>query len=152
MSSGGARGRSGPAPDPNAARRDRKSDGEWTILPAAGRTPPAPAWPLSDATERETDLWEREWRRPQAIIWERNGQEIEVALYVRRLAEAELPDSPVSLGTLLKQMQEALGLSLPGMLRNRWKVGDPTGPQSDRPVEGNVISARDRFRSGGQGA
>lgn len=46
MPRGGARVNSGPPPDPNALRRDRKSDqAGWTTLPAKrrGRTP---RWPL----------------------------------------------------------------------------------------------------------
>jgi hypothetical protein len=148
MASGGPRARSGPAPSLTAARRERKSDGEWVTLPAQGRQGPPPEWPLTAPTERELELWEREWRRPQAIMWEQNGQEVEVALYVRRLAEVELPESPVTAGQLVKQMQEALGISLPGMLRNRWKIAPLAGPQMERPVEGTVISARDRFRGG----
>jgi hypothetical protein len=49
MVSGGARVNSGPAPDPNALRRDRErgldKDG-WLTLPAGGYTGPIPAWPL----------------------------------------------------------------------------------------------------------
>jgi hypothetical protein len=153
MASGGARGRSGPAPDPNAARRERKDDAGWTTLPAAGRPGAAPEWPLRGQSNREAELWESEWRRPQAIMWERNGQELEVALYIRRLTEAELPAAATNLGTLVRQMQEGLGLSIPGMLRNRWVIADgTTGPQAKTPTPGNVIPARDRFRAGASGA
>jgi hypothetical protein len=34
-------------------------------------------------------VWAGEWRRPQAVMWERFGQELEVALYVRCLVRAE---------------------------------------------------------------
>ena len=85
---GGARAHSGPAPDPNALRRDR--DGEsWVTLPAEGRSGAAPKWPLAGKSKREAELWAQEWKRPQAVIWEANGQEIEVALYVRSLIAAE---------------------------------------------------------------
>lgn len=47
MPRGGARANSGPPPDPNALRRDRKEDkAGWTILPAEGRTGELPDWPL----------------------------------------------------------------------------------------------------------
>ena len=47
MPRGGARVNSGPPPDPDALRRDRKEDrAGWTILPAAGRQGDAPEWPL----------------------------------------------------------------------------------------------------------
>src|SRR5690242_11707288 len=92
MTSGGARARSGPAPDPTALRRDRDA-GEGTVLPTEGRQGATPDWPLTEQSVREADLWERVWRMPQALMWERYGQELEVALYVRRFTEAELMDS-----------------------------------------------------------
>lgn len=146
MPSGGTRARSGPPPDPNALRRDRNTDAAWTTLPASGRQTPAPNWPLELQTPREEAIWGREWKRPQALMWERNGQEHEVALYVRCLVQSEEPDSAISLRTLVRQMQEGLGLSIPGLARNRWVIAETSGPQVSTPVEGNVVSARDRFR------
>src|SRR5690606_6396291 len=75
MPSGGARVRSGPPPDPNALRRDRKSDGEWTILPAEGRAGDPPTWPLRGQSEREAELWSALWAKPQAVQWERQRAE-----------------------------------------------------------------------------
>ncbi len=47
MPRGGARVNSGPPPDPNALRRDRKEDqAGWTMLPASGRDGRTPKWPL----------------------------------------------------------------------------------------------------------
>ena len=138
---GGARARSGPAPDPNALRRDR--DGEsWTTLPAEGRKGRAPKWPLTKASKRETEIWRREWKRPQAVVWQRNGQEIEVAMYVRNLVEAEKPDAPKGKRDLVRQGQEALGISLPGLHRNRWKIAevdDDVEPEA-QPAASNVVS------------
>src|SRR5690606_40841462 len=66
-----ARTVSGPPPDPNALRRDRPSDAAgWVILPADGRPGDPPEWPLLWQTQREYDLWKREWSRPQAVMWE----------------------------------------------------------------------------------
>ena len=68
----GGHANSGPAPDPNALRRDRPSDqSEWTNLPAAGRDGPPPSWPLADVIGNELEVWAREWARPQAVMWER---------------------------------------------------------------------------------
>lgn len=102
-----------------------------------------PEWPLSKATKREAALWEREWRRPQALMWERNAQELEVALYVRSLVAAEKLKASVATRTLVRQQQEALGLSLPGLARNRWRIGDVAekGPRRQKPKGGS----RDRF-------
>ncbi|MFF7191781.1 hypothetical protein ACFZAR_43070 [Streptomyces sp. NPDC008222] len=148
MPSGGARARSGPAPDPSALRRERDA-GEWTILPAEGRQGATPEWPLSEQSIREAELWGRLWRMPQALMWERYGQELEVALYVRRFSEAELMDSRVNLSTLVRQMADSLGLTTPGMRANRWRVAadQPVQPREEsrkQPVKRR--SARERFK------
>lgn len=147
---GGARARSGPAPDPQALRRDRDAD-SWVTLPAEGRKGKPPAWPLSARSKRETTLWSREWKRPQAVEWERNGQEVEVALYVRSLVAAERLDAPTNLRTLVKQQQEALGISLPGLARNRWRIGDSALKREVAKAGGsNVVSIRDRLKAAGE--
>lgn len=156
MAKGGARARSGPAPDPNALRRERDA-GEWTILPAEGRQGATPDWPLTEQTDREDDLWIVLWAKPQALMWERYGQEIEVALYVRRLAEAEKGDAGVNLGTLVRQMSDSLGLTTPGMRANRWRIDRVEEETEQRPTAGPAPiapnSARARLRAvpGGSG-
>jgi hypothetical protein len=151
---GGARARSGRAPDPNALRRERDA-GEWTELPMAGREGPAPKWPLTRPSARETGLWTELWLKPQAIMWERLGQQHEVALYVRRFAEAEQRNSPVNLSTLVRQMADSLGLTTPGLRAARWKiVRDKTAtaanpaanPAADSPDVPARASARDRLK------
>jgi hypothetical protein len=80
-------------------------------------------------------------------MWERNRQEVEVAIYVRTLVEAEQRGATAALRILLRQQQEALGLSLPGMLRQRWLiVGD--GEERPRLVAQAGPSVRERLRSG----
>lgn len=129
MAKGGARARSGPAPDPNALRRERDA-GEWTELPDAGREGDPPVWPLTEPTPRELELWAAEWRRPQAIMWERNGQQLEVAMYVRAVVDAESPRASVSARTLVRQQMDSLGLTVPGMRTNRWKIVRESQPQT----------------------
>jgi hypothetical protein len=146
MPKGGARARSGPAPDPNALRRDRDA-GEWTILPADGRMGAMPTWPLSEQSARETELWGELWAKPQAIMWERFGQELEVALYVRRFTEAELMDSRVNLSTLVRQMADSLGLTTPGMRANRWRI-TADEPAAVKPTaRGRAAATRASSRS-----
>lgn len=151
MAKGGARARSGPPPDPTALSRERDA-GEWTVLPAEGRQGATPEWPLTEQTIRESTLWEQLWRKPQALMWERYGQEFEVALYVRRLSEAELIDSPVTLTTLVKQMSDSLGLTTPGMRSNRWRIdrgGEEPASAVGAPVAGQRperTSARSRLK------
>lgn len=148
-------GRGGPAPDPNALRRERPSDqAGWTHLPAEGRQGETPPWPLTRPRARERVLWEREWRRPQAVMWERNGQHEEVAVYVRSLAAAELPRASVAARTLVKQQQEALGLSQPGLNRLRWVIdGGAPAVNTQRPTGTDGAAMRDRLRAieGGRG-
>lgn len=154
MPKGGARSRSGPAPDPTALRRERDA-GEWTILPAEGREGSAPDWPLTEPSEREFELWVALWRKPQALMWERFGQEVEVALYARRLAEAEEPKSFVNLSTLVRQMSDSLGLTTPGMRANRWRIDRVDSGETGlaKPAVAATNSARARLRAvpGGSG-
>src|SRR4051812_7188976 len=102
MGSGGARARSGPAKDPGALRRDRPDDqASWTTLDPAGRKGKAPAWPLSQASARERAVWTAEWKRPQAIQWEKQQLQVPVAMYVRSLVEAEARGAAVNARTLV---------------------------------------------------
>jgi hypothetical protein len=148
VTSGGARARSGPPPERNAIRNGR-AGADWIRLPAAGRKGAPPAWPLTRGVKRELAIWDAEWKRPQAIMWEANGQELEVALYVRTLREAEHPKAAASIRTLLVRMQEHLGLSQPGLARNHWIIdsgaAEPTAaPDDPRPTA--TSDARDRMR------
>jgi hypothetical protein len=142
----GGHARSGPPPDPNALRRDRDK-AEWVHLPAAGRPGEPPEWPLTRATARERVLWAIEWARPQALMWEANGQELEVAVYVRTIALAEHPKAVVSARTLLRQQMDALGVTIPGLRMNRWVIdgGAIDAATDTAPAATNRPSVRDRL-------
>ena len=117
----------GPAPDPNALRRDRPSDAAgWTTLPSTPREESAPSWPLPTVDDRELEVWVSLWRKPQAAIWLTNGQEREVAIFVRRSIEAEAQGSPVTLGGLVQKLADALLLTIPAMYRARVKISTST--------------------------
>ena len=146
MGKGGARTNSGPAPDPNALRRDR--EGEWLKLPAEGRQGDTPDFPLPQMTEREESVWTDMWCTPQAVVWEQRGQHYEVALFVRRLCEAESHLAPSGLSTLVRQMMDSLGLTTPGMRSNRWQIVEDELSQA-RQEGGNrqsTPSARNRLK------
>ena len=143
MTSGGPRVRSGPPPDPNALRRER-DNGTWTTLPSH-RDGPTPLWPLTRASKREQGLWDSLWSLPQAVMWERSKQHGEVAVYVRQFARAEGRDASAADRTLLLRMMEALGLSQPGLARNRWRIEDEQAAPRQRVAVGGA-SVRDRFR------
>lgn len=147
MPSGG-HARSGPAPDPNALRRNRAGDAQWTVLPAEGYVGVVPEFPLpkipvydvyyedkkrvreydSDATEArwesEVELWESLWRKPQAVMWKKLGLEYEVAAYVRCFIESTGEESNSGLKTAALRMAAEIGLSLPGMHSLRWKFAE----------------------------
>lgn len=144
MASGGARARSGPAPDPDALRRDRKDDAGWVKLPASGREGDPPEWPLADPSARELELWEYVWGKPEAIMWEANGgQEVEVAMYVRTLADAESHRATAASRTLVVRMMDSLGISEPGRQRNRWMI---VGEEPAKKKRKSGSSARDRLK------
>ena len=143
MTSSGARARSGPPPDPNALRRDRKSDADWSVIPNEGMA--APAWPLTEISERETELWAAFWLKPQSNLWDQNGQVYEVAMHVRCFAEAEQPGALTNLRTLVRQQADALLLTMPAMLSARVKIaGDDL---KTKRVEAEVESPRQSSRS-----
>lgn len=149
MASGGARLGSGRAPDPNALRRDRKDDAGWTTLPAEGRKAPAPKWPLIDPTPRELALWADFWRKPQALVWERDGQELAVAMHVRTFAEAEIAGAHTNLRTLLRQQASELLLTIPAMLSARIKIStDEVAVKREALADApKRLSARDRLKA-----
>lgn len=139
-------------PDPNAFRRDRKDDVSWTVLIPGQKVDQVPAWPLPGQSVREEELWALYWAKPQAILWLRNSQEIEVALYVRRLSEVEVSGATASLHTLLMRQMSSLLLTIPAMYQARVKIGGDENKsrrkdstKSDDSTS-SVISMRDRIK------
>lgn len=141
MPSGGARSRSGPAPQRGSFRQQK--GGDWIHLPPAGRDGPTPAWPLGKATKFELETWAVEWTRPQAVMWERRGWEIQVALYVRTLRVAASPKASSATTTNLLRQMVNLGLTDDGLARLHWVIDDEPVSRSARPKAG--VSARDRM-------
>lgn len=120
MPSGGARARSGPPADPRSARSERRGE-IWTDLPAKSglRTP---RWPLALLSAPEKTLWASLWKKPQAVMWKRQGLEFQVANYVRTYLEASEMGAPGSLKTVVLRMEDTLGLSLAGLAALRWRI------------------------------
>ena len=142
MASGGLRGNAGRRPTTNA-----DADG-WVSLPRVSSVP-APDWPLADRSEREEVLWDRLWVRPQAFMWHQLMLFEEVALYVRYLTEAELPDASASVRTVVKQHQELLGLSTAGLLRNHCRISADEVTQQKNEAAAAAperTSSRDRLK------
>lgn len=146
MPSGGARVRSGPPPDPNALRRDHDKT-EWTRLPAAGREGDVPDFPLDRPADRELKLWAAEWRRPQAVMWERLGLQLEVAMFVRDLVAAEQPDASPPARTLVLRHFDSLGLSVAGLRSHRWTIEDTVDAAQVPNDPDRRTSAKTRFKT-----
>lgn len=172
MPRGGARVNSGPPPDPNALRRDRKEDKQgWTLLPSEGRKGDLPEWPLADLNaspeddaqfaaiqlhERELEVWRELWATPQAVVWERMRYTHEVAVYTRLVVAAERSADTKSFAEA-RMWSDRLGLNPAAMLRNRWKIADDElakrreGSTGTRPKRSGP-SVRDRaLRAVGNG-
>lgn len=124
MASGGRRARSGPAPDP-LSRTSHINGREFTILPVE-HSVPLPEFPLDEQSSFERRLWEGMWKKPQAPMWERLGLTVQVAAYVRALAESVLPDASAGLKTAVLRMEAELGVSTSGMLQNGWIIETPS--------------------------
>lgn len=147
MASGGARARSGPAPDQNALHQK----GEWTELPRE-RFGAVPAWPMSTQTDREAEVWAAMWRKPQAILWERDLMVEQVALYVRGLVRGEDLDAPTTLLTWLRQMGSELMLTPDGLARQRLRIRPAESKMNDdAPVRTSSVKGRLRVVDGGAG-
>ena len=171
MTSGGARSRSGPAPDPMALRRDRRDDAAWVTLPAEGFQGDVPNFPLPkipvydiyfsgkervkefdpDATEAkwdaEVDLWESLWQKPQAVMWAKLELKFEVAAYVRAFIRSVSEDGNASDRTAALRMSAEIGLSLPGMHSLRWKFSEDElgAKRAESAPARSGPSARDRM-------
>lgn len=90
-------------------------------------------------------MWEREWARPQAIMWERLGLGDEVALYVRTFVRAQARNATGTLIRSAMQLQESLGISTTGLARRRWTIGAPAQQQRPRATGTEGKSARSRL-------
>lgn len=144
MPSGG-HSRSGPPPDAGSLRQARLGGtGQWASLPAEGRAGRPPRWPLTEQTDRERVLWRELWKRPQAVMWERLDQRYEVALFARNLERAERPGASIELQKVVRAYLDSLGLSVAGMLRNRWRLAEPVNLKPAPVVR--FPSARERLR------
>lgn len=139
-------------PDPDAFRRDRKDDVSWTVLVPGQKVEQVPTWPLPGQSVREEELWALFWAMPQGILWLRNSQEIEVALYVRRLSEVEVSGATASLHTLLMRQMSSLLLTIPAMYQARVKIGGDENKSRRKDSERSdnssspVTSIRDRVK------
>lgn len=147
MTSGGARNRSGPQPNPTSARSDRRGL-SLTALPNEGYRDEVPEFPLprvlrfnefyedgkkrreSDGgetesfRERELAIWETMWRTPQACAWAIESWRWEtVAEFCRLKAVVELePDANAALVGQMHRYRDQIGLTPAGLKENGWSI------------------------------
>lgn len=150
-------GTRGPAPDPNAIRRDRPDDqATWVDLPSR-REGPTPSWPFPGQPHPDSlraILWAELWTMPQAVMWERQRRHIEVALYVDTLADIQAgppPDVKVdptpALRTLAIRQAKELVLTSSELNRMRWRIGTAEPAKEAVKSDGRRSpSVKDRFK------
>lgn len=154
MARGGARVRTGPPPSPNSLR---SNPADWVHLPAEGRSGDPPRWPLPGRpNRREQQIWEQEWRRPQAIMWEKLGQELEVAIYVQAVVVADGVLAKSSDRLAVNRLMNDLGITVGGLAKNKWIIDVDTPEPTVRKAADDTRSrtARDRLKAidGGRSA
>lgn len=145
MARGGARNRSGPAPDPNSARSAIRGV-KYRILPACGFDGRAPKFPLPDVSKREAQVWREAWKSPQAVAWiDEPWRWRTVALWVRWSVRMESDDASAALGNVVVRFADQIGMTPAGLRENGWQIGEleAAGSDGSGDVLGNVV---DMFR------
>jgi len=138
----------GPAPDPNARRRNKQRV-DFT-LPRGGRMGRAPAFPIKGV--RVPSTWAELWKTPQAAAWEELAIHRTVARYALLLQQAEKPSAPASLHNEVRQLEDRLGLTPMAMLRLHWvmspdEVGEKRATSSAaKPEQAPTTVTRTRLK------
>ena len=147
MARGGARNRSGPAPDPNSGRSERRGY-KLTALPSEGYRGVVPDFPLPDMTDREADVWESLWRTPQACAWSmQSWRWLNVADLVRLQVRGEAHDAPVNIATVVRQLRADLGLTPAGLKENGWAIAvDEVAARADAKADEAAAAPRKSSR------
>lgn len=124
MPRGGARNRSGPAPDSSSERSERRGL-VLTALPAEGHKGKPPKFPLPAPSEREVEVWRDAWKTPQACAWalpSEHWRHRTVAMWVRLSVRAEDPEAPAALLGQLHRFADQIGLTTAGLAEMGWAV------------------------------
>lgn len=153
MTSGGARPRSGPAPDPRSGASDRKGL-TFKQLPSEGYSGDVPDFPgpISDSAFK---WWEWAWTTPQAALWatpQWSWVIPAVADWCRIKSMLEASDAPASLWASLRQREGDILLSNDALLRAGYTVAvDELGLKRDSAEPQHRKSSRERLRAVGDG-
>lgn len=149
MSRGGARNRSGPAPDPNSGRSDRRGL-TLTALPGDGYDGPPPPFPLPDPTVRELAVWESAWRTPQACAWSLPSEAWRVrtvAMWCRLSVRCEVADAPATLLGQLHRFADQIGMTTAGLAEMGWRIAGDEIAAKAAEKSAPVKSSRSRLRA-----
>lgn len=144
MPSGGARARSGPAPDPDSYRSQNR---DWIDLPSDGFAGEVPEFPLADALAVEVELWAELWEKPQAHAWAALGLKYQVAAYVRAFLESVQAEASAGLKTAVLRMENELGISIAGMKQNLWRIGEGSAAPVSAPSAARKTSSGDWMKA-----
>jgi len=133
-----------PKPDGRKLGRYRPQF-DWTNLPAAGRSDPAPKLPAWRSWDRHTRVWWRElWAKPQAVMWPADGSSlVTLACLVDDLVSGRADAAKVS--AEIRQHEDRHGLTPKAMLQLRWRIVEPEPVSEVREVRSS--SARARMRA-----
>lgn len=150
MPRGGARNRSGPQPNVESGRSDRRGY-SLTALPAEGYRGEAPEFPLPTPSKRELEVWAQAWRTPQACAWSMPSESWRirtVAMWVRLTVRCEESDATASLLGQLHRFADQIGMTTAGLAEMGWKVAVDEvakrgAEKSDKP---KPKSSRDRMK------
>ena len=151
---GGARNRSGPQPDPNSGRSERRKL-TFRRLPREGYQGAIPEFPLAalrggskDVYDREAEVWAALWRTPQAAAWAEEPWRWEVLAEFCRfktIAERE-PNVSVGLIANLTRYRDQLGLTPAGLRDNGWQIAVDELAEKRDEKETRPASSRDRLK------
>lgn len=146
MARGGARNRSGPKADEASGRSDARGY-SLTALPSR-YDGEIPDFPLSEATQRELDLWSEKWSGPHGAAWSQPSERWrmwDVAMWVRTAVRCEAPDANAALLSNLHRLGDRAGLSTAGLAEMGWKVAvdETADKRGGKPAP--KASSRDRL-------
>lgn len=176
MTRGGSRNRSGPSPDPNSQRSERRGY-SVTALPAEGFDGTPPEWPLPErkvfysekdsegatvrvfdkaatrqVAERELELWAWAWSTPQACAWSMPAESWRlqtIAMWVRTMVVCEGSEATAADKNSLHRFADQVGMTPAGLRENGWAVArDVVGERSaeKKAAAPKAKSSRDRMK------
>ncbi len=162
MAKGGSRNRSGPQPDPQSGRSERRGY-KLEALPSEGYQGLVPEFPLEPIVlfveywegsgaerekrkdvdeggtgsfrDREAQVWAEAWTTPQACAWSMESWRWPVvAEYCRLKVVVELdPSASAALVGQLHRYRDQIGLTPAGMRENGWAIAkDQVGAKRDQ--------------------